>query len=185
MEPPAYSIQFAEIALPHLDDAYKLARWLIRDPNDAADVMQEAMLRAFLSIESYPGGSVRGWMFAFVSKAAIDWLHEDRGLEIPFSVIRSEIRPPNIANIPYENDNAETALIRACDWVLLDQLIARLPSDFRECLILREMKQFSYREIAATLGIPIGTVMSRLSRAKRMIHRGWVKEEQGYARNRA
>jgi RNA polymerase sigma factor (sigma-70 family) len=185
LEPPAYSIQFAELALPHLDAAYKLARWLIRDPNDAADVMQEAMLRALLSVGSYPGGGGRAWMFAIVSKAAVDWLREDRGLEIPFSVIRSEMRAPNITNIPYDNDNAETALIRACDWVLLDQLIARLPSDFRECLTLRELKQLSYREIAAVMGIPIGTVMSRLSRAKRMIHRGWMKEEQGYARNRA
>jgi RNA polymerase sigma-70 factor, ECF subfamily len=185
LEPPTESIQFAEVALPHLEDAYKLARWLIRDPNDAADVMQEAMLRAFLSVGSYPGGSGRAWMFAIVSKAAVDWLRVDRELEIAFSVIRAEMQPPDITNIACENDNAETALIRAGDWVLLEQLIARLPSDFRECLILREMQRRSYREIAEVLGIPIGTVMSRLSRAKRMIHRGWMKEEQGYARNRA
>ena len=182
MEPPAYSIQFAEIALPHLDDAYELAQWLIRDPNDATDVMQEAMLRALLSIESYRGGGGRAWMLTIVSKVAGDWLREDRGLEIPFSVIGSEMRAPNITNIPCENDNAETALIRACDWVLLDQLIARLPSDFRECLTLRELRRLSYREIAEVMGIPIGTVMSRLWRAKRMIHRAWIAEEQGQAR---
>jgi RNA polymerase sigma-70 factor, ECF subfamily len=178
-------IQFAEVALPHLDDAYKLVRWLIRDPNDAADVMQEAMLRAFLSVGSYPGGSGKAWMFAIVSKAAVEWLRVDRGLEIAFSVIRTEIQPPDITNIACENDNAETALIRAGDWMLLDQLIARLPSDFRECLILREMKQLSYREIAAILGIPIGTVMSRLSRARQLMQRNWMKEEQVYARIRA
>jgi len=183
--PLAESTLFVEVALPHLDDAYKLARWLIRDPNDAADVMQEATLRALLSVGSYPGGGGRAWMFDIVSKTAVDWLRVDRGLEIAFSVIGTEMRPPDITNIACENDNAETALIRACDWVLLDQLIARLPLDFRECLTLRELKQLSYRDVAAVMGIPIGTVMSRLSRAKRMVRRAWISEEQGYARIRA
>ena len=186
MEAPIGSIQFAELVLPHLDAAYNLARWLTRDPNDASDVVQEAVLRALLSVDTYRGGSGKLWILTIVSDTAGEWLSVNRGVETAFSAIQdSEAPVPDITNIASESDTAETALIRASDGVLLDRLIAALPAEFRECLVLREKEHLAYREIAVVMGIPIGTVMSRLSRARRMIHRGWIEEEQGYMRTRA
>ena len=178
LESPAESIRFAELALPHLDAAYNLARWLTRDSSDAADVVQEAMLRALRFFGSYRGGSGKSWLLTIVRNTAIDWMRTNRRTEIIFTDPEvTEDLQACVLNIPFEGDDPETALIRADDRGRLDQLIAALPSEFRECLVLREMEELSYKEIATVIGVPIGTVMSRLSRARQMMQRGWIKEE--------
>src|SRR5580692_11511593 len=135
MEPrPSDTARFAEMALPHLDAAYNLARWLTRDSSDASDVVQEAMLRALRFFGSYRGGSGKSWLLTIVRNTAIDWMRANR--------------PAQIAQ-PVGGDDPEVALIRIVDRQMLDRLIAALPTEFRECLVLREMEELSYKEIAA------------------------------------
>lgn len=152
--------RFEAQALPHLDAAYNLARWLSRSPADAEDIVQDAMLRAFRGFEGFRGGDIKAWLLTIVRNC---WLSagaaarrrghtslEDEDLETP------------------ESTPEETA-IQAGAKRRLDALIGQLPEEFREVLILREIEDMSYREIAAITGSPIGTVMSRLARARAML----------------
>jgi RNA polymerase sigma-70 factor (ECF subfamily) len=160
------------MALPHLDAAYNLARWLTRDPADAADVVQEAMLRALRFFGGYRGGSGKSWLLAIVRNTAIDWMRTNR----PAQAVTPFQDDDPLENIPAEGDDPEAALIRIGDRQQLDRLIAALPAEFRECLVLREMEELSYKEIAAVTGVPIGTVMSRLSRARLLMQRALIRE---------
>jgi len=168
--------RFAETALPHLDAAYNLARWLTRDPGDAADVVQEAMLRALKFFGGFRGGNGKSWLLAIVRNAAFDWMKANRPAEV-MNFTSDPDGENEIENVPSGGDNPEHALIRATERAQLDALIEALPAEFRECLILRELEDLSYKEIAAVVGVPIGTVMSRLARARALIQRGWLKEE--------
>lgn len=169
---------FAEMALPHLDAAYNLARWLTRDPSDAADVVQESMMRALRFFGGYRGGNGKAWLLAIVRNTAFDWLKTNRPHEIVTSSIGSETAFDYAAQtVPSTLDDPETALIRAGYHRHMDSLIAALPPEFRECLVLRELEELSYKEIAHIADIPIGTVMSRLARARRLIQQGWTAEE--------
>ncbi len=173
MGPTTDSARFAEMALPHLDAAYNLARWLTRDPTDASDVVQEAMLRALRFFGSYRGGSGKSWLLTIVRNTAIDWMRANRPAHMAPP-------PPDdgdpLENIPAEGDDPEAALIRVGDREQVDRLIAALPAEFRECLVLREMEELSYKEIAAVTGVPLGTVMSRLSRARQLMQRALIRE---------
>ena len=168
------SARFAEMALPHLDAAYNLARWLTRDPGDASDVVQEAMVRALRFFGGFRGGNGKSWLLAIVRNTAFDWMKANRPAEVTTVGGDGE---NEIEAIPAQGDDPERALIRAVDKEQLDTLIAALPAEFRECLILRELEDLSYKEIAAVVGVPIGTVMSRLARARALMQRGWLKEE--------
>jgi len=171
--PNTDTARFAEMALPHLDAAYNLARWLTRDPADASDVVQEAMLRALRFFGSFRGGSGKSWLLAIVRNTAIDWMRANRPAQIlPAPTDDSD----PFENIPAEGDDPEAALIRIGNRQQLDRLIAALPAEFRECLVLRELEELSYKEIAAVTGVPIGTVMSRLSRARLMLQRALIRE---------
>jgi RNA polymerase sigma-70 factor (ECF subfamily) len=171
--PTTDTARFAEMALPHLDAAYNLARWLTRDPADAADVVQEAMLRALRFFGSFRGGSGKSWLLTIVRNTAIDWMRANRPAQ---SLTPASPDGDPLENIPAEGDDPETALIRIGDRQQLDRLIAALPTEFRECLVLREMEELSYKEIAAVTGVPIGTVMSRLSRARLLLQRALIRE---------
>lgn len=178
MGPPTDSARFAEMALPHLDAAYNLARWLTRDPSDAADVVQESMMRALKFFGGFRGGNGKSWLLAIVRNTAFDWMKTNRPAEIMApSQAGEDGLTALIETLPDEGDNPEVALIRSADRRTLDALIAALPPEFRECLVLREMEDLSYKEIAAVTGVPIGTVMSRLTRARRLMQRGWILEE--------
>ena len=178
LEPTAESARFADVALPHLDAAYNLARWITRDSSDASDVVQEAMLRALRFFGSYRGGSGKSWLLTIVRNTAMDWMLANRRREIAIaSTSGAEELEYGIENIASEEDDPETALIRAGDHAQIDRLIEALPIEFRECLVLREMEELSYKEIAAVTGVPIGTVMSRLARARQLMQRNWKKEE--------
>lgn len=176
MAKAADNARFAEVALPHLDAAYNLARWLTRDSADAADIVQEAMMRALRFFGGYRGDNGKAWLLAIVRNTAFSWLKANRPAEIAASRPGADDSfDREFESIPYTGDDPETALIRAGDKRQLDELIAALPAEFRECLVLREMEELSYKEIAAVTGVPIGTVMSRLARARRLVQRGWTK----------
>ncbi|HWY66013.1 MAG TPA: sigma-70 family RNA polymerase sigma factor [Rhizomicrobium sp.] len=149
--------RFEAQALPHLDAAYNLARWLSRSPVDADDIVQEAMLRAFRAFDGFRGGDAKAWLLTIVRNC---WASAGKATK------RRGHTSLEDENLVAAETDPETSAIRAGTQRRLDVLIAALPPEFREVLILREMEDLSYREIADITGTPIGTVMSRLARAR-------------------
>ena len=153
--------------LPHLDDAYGLARWLTGNRTDAEDLVQEACLRAFRSIGSFSNGNSRAWLLTIVRNAAYSRLLKNRPAAL---VMVEDIEGVELARLSdLDIETPETALIAKTDARLLEAAIAALPAPFRETLVLRDVHGLSYREIAEVTGAPAGTVMSRLARARRAI----------------
>ena len=158
--------RFEELILPHLDAAYNLARWLARDAHDADDVVQDACVRALKYLGSLHGNDARGWFLTIVRHAFYDWLGRNRPAEIvddDGAAIDAAIDPA--AKTP------EQLALRNDETQALSDAIAALPLQFREVLVLRELEEMSYKEIARVADIPIGTVMSRLARARAMLQR--------------
>ena len=157
--------RFEAQILPHLDAATNLARWLARDPAAADDIVQEAMLRAFRAFDGFRGTDAKPWLLAIVRNCYRTTLDQTRR--------RAQVPLPeeeqNDASMVAEGPDPEKATIDSNAAKRLDMMIAGLPSEFREALILREMEDLSYREIAQATGVPIGTVMSRLARARQML----------------
>ena len=164
--------RFRREALPHLDAAYNLARWLVHDEADAEDVVQEAFLRAFRAYASMREAEPRAWLMAIVRNAAYDFVRRRR--RGAAAIVLQEDDPRLVSLEP----SPEAASIQRSDERRLARLIAALPPQFREVLVLREQTGLAYHEIAAAIGAPIGTVMSRLSRARRLLAEAW---EQGGA----
>ncbi len=160
---------FARLALPHLDAAYNLARWLLRDPVAAEDVVQDAMLRALTYFASFRGANPRAWLLQIVRNAAHDRLAAAaRAREVP--LVMHDDEDETAVNEPADPaDDPETALSRRQDRAALAAALAALPVELRECLVLRELEEMSYRDIAEVTGVPVGTVMSRLWRARRAL----------------
>ena len=152
--------------MPHLDAAYNLARWLTRDGNDAEDVVQEACVRALKYIDSLKDGGARAWFLTIVRHAFYDWCKRNR----PAEIARDDGSAIDMAVDPAAVD-PEQALLRNTESKALADAVASLPLAFREVLILREMEELSYKEIARIADIPIGTVMSRLARARGLLQR--------------
>ena len=174
--------EFEREVLPHLDDAYGFARWLTRNPADAADVAQEACLRAWRFFDGFNGTNARTWLLAIVRNTAHTWLAAQRRLE-PVGGLEApalDPGPDRLSEIPGAQLPAdpETMLRRVEERALLTRLVEALPHDFREVLVLREVEDLSYREIATVVGVPIGTVMSRLGRARQLLRQGWQREDQ-------
>lgn len=160
--------EFARLALPHLDAAYNLARWLLRDPVAAEDAVQDALVRALTYFASFRGGNPRAWLLQIVRNAAYDRLAAAaRAREVPLSVF-DDADETTMADLA---DDPEAALSRAQDRAALATALAALPAELRECLVLRELEEMSYRDIAQVSGVPVGTVMSRLWRARRALLR--------------
>ena len=151
---------FDEIILPHLDAAHNLARWLVRGSDDAEDVVQEACLRAFRYFDTFRGGSARAWLLTIVRNTAFRWLRKNRT-----SHLATEFNEA-IHSEECETLNPETLLLQGAGARWLEQAMNQLPDHLREVLILRELEGLSYKEIAEVAGIPIGTVMSTLFRAR-------------------
>ena len=158
--------RFEELVLPHLDAAYNLARWLTRDANDAEDVVQDACVRALKYIGSLNGDSARAWFLTIVRHAFYDWCKRNR----PAEIARDDGTAIDMAVDPAAVD-PEQALLRTVESKALADAIASLPLGYREVLILRELEELSYKEIARIADIPIGTVMSRLARARGLLQR--------------
>ena len=158
--------RFEELVLPHLDAAYNLARWLTRDVNDAEDVVQDACVRALKYVGSLNGSSARAWFLTIVRHAFYDWCKRNR----PAEIARDDGSAIDLAVDPTAVD-PEQASVRAAESKALADAIAALPLAYREVLILRELEELSYKEIARIAEIPIGTVMSRLARARSLLQR--------------
>jgi RNA polymerase sigma-70 factor, ECF subfamily len=156
---PAIGESFDEVVLPHLDAAYRLARWLVRNEHDAEDVVQEASLRALRYFRTFTGGNGRAWFLRIVRNTCHGWRgHSVDALTDPFDEEQhSSTRPAS---------DPETLLLQTDDVRLIARAMSGLPERFRELLVLRELEGLSYREIADVMDIPIGTVMSGLSRAR-------------------
>jgi RNA polymerase sigma factor (sigma-70 family) len=155
---------FGRVVLPHLDDAYALARWLTGSRADAEDVVQDACLSAFRGINGFANGNARAWLLTIVRHAAYDWLHRNRPAAL---VLVEDIEAvEGVQPSEREGQTPETALSGKDNAALLEAAIAALPAPLREILVLRELHDLTYREIAAVTGVPVGTVMSRLARAR-------------------
>ncbi len=161
---PAERTRFEQATLPHLDAAYNLARWLTRDEHAAEDVVQEAYLRAARFFASFRGGDGRTWLLAVVRRASYDWLARQRA----WAAASFDEDAHGRAD---ESMNPEHLALRAADRQLLREAVEELPPEFREVVVLRELEGLSYQQVAAVTGAPIGTVMSRLSRARRQLQR--------------
>jgi RNA polymerase sigma-70 factor (ECF subfamily) len=156
---------FEQTVLPHLDAAYNLARWLVGNDHDAQDVAQEASLRAFRFFGSFRGENARAWLLSIVRNTSYTWLRKNRPSQ-------------NTVEIDDETVAGEDALLyteattpQFADAEVVRRAIAELPVEFREIVILREMEGFSYKEIADLAEVPIGTVMSRLARARKLLQK--------------
>lgn len=162
--------RFDEVVLPNLDSALSLARWLTGNLPDAEDVVQEACLRAFAAIHSVSGNNPRAWLLAIVRNAAYTWLARNRSRQLLITdddqvFERAGLEMTGRADLA----SPDAALIAKADAEMLHRAIGSLPLSFREILVLREFEELSYREIAEILKIPLGTVMSRLARARAML----------------
>ena len=159
--------RFANVVIPHLDDAYGLARWMMGNRADAEDVVQEACLRALKGAATFAGGNPRAWLIAIVRNTAFTWLARNRPKAI---VLTDDLEAAEQAS-PIRTDatTPEAEVISRADAALLEAAVAALAAPFREALVLREFNGLSYREIAEATGVPIGTVMSRLARARALL----------------
>lgn len=155
---------FEAAVLPHLDAAYNLARWLMRNAQDAEDVVQEAMLRALTYFPSFRGENPRGWLLQIVRNAAYASLKLNRGAMLVS--VGDDATLPEPAD---PGDDPEVTLMKEQDRARIGRLVAALPVELRETLVLRELEEMSYKEIAEITAAPLGTVMSRLWRARRLL----------------
>ena len=167
---------FEQVVLPHLDAAHNLARWLMRDARRAEDVVQDAVVRALSYFGSYQGGDGRAWFLRIVRNVAYGALAASKrdGEALPSGVVASgaDAAPDPAELVADSADDPEQALGRREALERLDEALAALPAVLRECLVLRELEELSYQEISHVVGVPIGTVMSRLWRARRALMRG-------------
>jgi RNA polymerase sigma-70 factor, ECF subfamily len=168
---------FERRVLPHLDVAYNLARWLVRDPPAAEDVVQDAFLRALKYFASSRGGSERAWLLQIVRNVAYSHLRAQQArLEVSLSSATgtAEEEEGVDTDIPDPDPDPEATLLRRQELGQIDKALDALPVALRECLVLRELDELSYKEIARITGVPIGTVMSRLSRARQALQKGVI-----------
>ena len=161
---------FEQTVLPHLDAAYNLARWLAGNDHDAQDVAQEACLRAFKFFGSFRGENARAWLLTIVRNTFYDWLQKNRPPEIAGELDDEALAVEDVSV------NAEMVNLRLADAAAVRNAIGELPVEFREMIVLREMEGFSYKEIADLSDVPIGTVMSRLARARKRLQKSLTSE---------
>jgi RNA polymerase sigma factor (sigma-70 family) len=152
--------RFEQVVMPHLDAAYNLARWLVRNPADAEDIVQEAYLRAFKFFAGFQGGDARAWLLKIVRNTSYSFLEKKRPAELVEEFDEKVHVPEN------ESADAETVLVQSVESRMLRDALEELPVNFREALVYRELEGLSYKEIADVMEVPIGTVMSSLARGR-------------------
>ncbi len=160
--------RFEQCIMPHMDAAHNLARWLVGNDADAQDVVQEAFLRAFKFFDGFRGGDGRSWLLRIVRNSFYNWLRQRQ---------QAELHAPldeQVHGIAGDAPAPDVALLEKADRELLQQSIAALPLEFREVLVLRELEGLSYKEIAEVAEAPMGTVMSRLARAREQLRQALV-----------
>lgn len=161
-----HTSQFRDVVVPHLGEAFGLARWLAGNDSDAEDIVQEACIRAFRGIGGYNGLNARAWVLSIVRNTAYSWLSEHRNsnvIAVDFNDLEQSVEAPDTEPTP------EAALIEKVDAAELESAIKALPLEFREPLVLHDVQGLNYRSIAAVMNIPLGTVMSRLARARQKL----------------
>jgi len=163
--------RFEDRVMPHLDAAYNLARWLTRNDDDAQDFVQEAFVRAFRFFDSLRDANARSWVLAIVRNAAYSWMEKNRPAEIvPIDDAGAiDADQESIGHASPAESNPEVILLQSANRKLVNQSLEELPVALREVLVMRELEDLSYKEIAQIADIPIGTVMSRLSRGRAML----------------
>jgi len=168
--------RFREAALPHLDDVYTLARYLMRDVADAEDAAHECFLRALRHFDTYRGPAMKPWLLAILRNVC----------KAEFTRRAAQPTPPERSEEEFAADeplwqepqaSPEAELVRRHDDEAIRRLVAALPQPFRETIVLRDINDLSYRDIAEVLGVPVGTVMSRLARARAMLRARWILEQ--------
>ncbi|HVV70355.1 MAG TPA: sigma-70 family RNA polymerase sigma factor [Verrucomicrobiae bacterium] len=162
--------QFERLVMPHLDAAYNLARWLAGSDHDAEDIAQEACLRAFRFAGECRASDGRAWLLAIVRNTAYSWLKKNRSRPLV------SLEDDELGEI--EDNSSRVTVFHSADKEVLRTAIEALPAEFREVLVLRELEGLSYKEIAEVAGVPLGTVMSRLARARRQLQDALQAEEK-------
>lgn len=168
---PERARRFRDAALPHLDEVYTLARYLLRNTADAEDAVQESYLRALKHFDTFRGGPIRPWLFAILRNVC-NMTYAKRNFadqEAPEDAV------PLWGETP---DTPETQMLRGHSDQSIREMVSALPDTFREAIVLREINDLSYREIAVIAGVPVGTVMSRLARARSMLRAAWLAAEE-------
>jgi RNA polymerase sigma factor (sigma-70 family) len=162
---------FDEVFLPHMAEAYRLAQWLTGNAYDAEDIVQDAALRAFRGIKTFGAVNARAWSLTIVRNTAYSWLTKNRPKAVVFADDLSEAEQQELEHEGPQGrveTPEEVALFKA-DAVAVQEALAQLPAQFREVIVLREINQLNYRDIAEITNVPIGTVMSRLSRGRQLL----------------
>ena len=168
--------RFKALALPHLDDVYTLARYLLHGASDADDAVQECYLRAFRHFDTFRGGPIKPWLFAILRNVC----HAAYAGSARLVFTADGADESQAAPICREHgDTPEQAMLRRHESETMRRLIGELPPEFREVIVLREINDLSYRDIATVIEAPIGTVMSRLARARGMLRDAWIAAEGG------
>ena len=177
MEDHEQTARFEETVMPHLDAAYNLARWLTRNEHDAQDVAQEAFLRALKFFGGFRGGNSRSWLLSIVRNTCYSWLEKNRKHELA-TAFDDELNA-----IEDHAPNPGERLLLEANQQMVRQAVEELPVEFREVIVLRELEGMAYKEIAEIEGVPIGTVMSRLARARKLLQQCLVRQiEKGGAK---
>jgi RNA polymerase sigma factor (sigma-70 family) len=172
--------RFELLALPHLDAAFNLARWLAGNTTDAEDVVQDAYLRAYRYFDAFHGGNFRVWLLTIVRNAFITWVKENRSgrmMFVPDTPVADSADTDETMWGSRPRD-PEQLLLESIDGQTLGRLMEQLPAEYREVLLLREVEDLAYKEIAEVTGLPIGTVMSRLSRARLNLRKLWLEQAE-------
>ena len=170
MDEASDQARFTEVFVPYLVDAFRFARWLVGSRADAEDIVQEASMRAFKNIRGFSGGNPRAWVLTIVRNTSYSWLAKNRPKDVVFSDDLDQDHREQIEQAATdEMQTPETALIAKLEAEQVRKAMASLPAPFREVLVLREIHDLDYRTIAEVAALPIGTVMSRLARARRLL----------------
>jgi len=163
IEPTTKAMNFEEAVMPHINAAYNLARWLTRNDADAQDMVQEAYLRALRFFSGFRGTDARAWLLTIVRNTCYTWLRRNRSPELSCDFDEVVLARES------EGPDPETEQLKKAQAQMVNEAIEKLPIEFREVVVLRELEELSYKEIAVVLGVPIGTVMSRLARARKRL----------------
>jgi RNA polymerase sigma factor (sigma-70 family) len=169
--------RFRDAALPYLDDVYTLARYLMRNGADAEDAVQECYLRALRHFDSYRGPAMKPWLLTILRNVCNAEFARRGSHEIPVDDAGAETTAEELPMWQEPQTSPETVLLRQQDDAAIRRLVAGLPQPFRETVVLREVNELSYDEIAKVAGVPVGTVMSRLARARSMLRSAWNAAE--------
>ena len=173
--------RFSDAALPHMDDVYTLARYLMRNTADAEDAVQECYLRALRHFDSYRGPAMKPWLLAILRNVCnAEFARRGRG-EVPTDYEHDESVVEEMPMWQEPQASPEKVMLREQDSATIRRLVTELPAPFREAIVLREINDLSYQEIAEVAGVPVGTVMSRLARARAMLRSAWNAAEASTA----